>query len=124
MGKNTRRNKRNKKPKIPKITNERLTLEMINSRSSTKFGDAKWMEFARHFIAKGVVVELYEARQTFSKYLTVINGEKRFKVRFSNHKPIASRELAGDCDYFVGHTNLGITRTDQAIMATEIALNI
>jgi hypothetical protein len=40
---------------------------------------------------------------------------KQFKVRFSNHKPIHARELRGDCDFFVGHTNLTVTHTAQAI---------
>lgn len=116
------RQKRNKKKKnlSNKITNQKLTLEFLDSRVTDKFGPAKWMQFARYFINEGYEVELYEARQTFSKYLTVIRGEHRFKVRFSNHKPILEREINGDCDYFVGRTNLRVSTTDTAIAATEI----
>lgn len=103
-----------------KITNETLTMEFLATRTFTKFGDPKWVMFARYFVSRGYDVELYEARQTHSKYLTVIKGNRTFKVRFSDHKPIMAREIAGDCDYFVGRTNLRTTTTDQAIMAAEI----
>lgn len=111
---------KHKKREPQKVTNQLLTMDMLLGRHSPKFGDAKWVQFARWFIEKGFNVELYEARQTFSKYLTVIKGDRRFKVRFSNHKPILAREIAGDCDYFVGITNLKTTTTDMAIMVTEM----
>lgn len=65
----------------------------------------------------GFSVELYEARQTKSKYCTVKLDGKSFKVRFSDHKPIYQREMKGDCDFFVGHTHTGIRTTQDAINA-------
>lgn len=64
---------------------------------------------------KGFKVSLYEARRTFSKYLTVERDEKKFKVRFSNHKPIKEREENNDCDFFVGVTNYKVTTTEDAL---------
>lgn len=118
--------KKHKKKAQSKITNQLLTLEFLDQRerSFDKYERPKWMYFARHFLEKGWQVELYEARQTFSKYLTVIYNNRRYKVRFSNHKPILEREINGDCDYFVGRTNLRTTNTDSAIMATEIFLEM
>ena len=65
----------------------------------------------------GFTVELYEARQTKSKYCTVRHAGKQFKVRFSDHKPIYRREMQGDCDFFVGHTHTGIRTTHDAANA-------
>jgi hypothetical protein len=113
------KNKKNKQPQ--KVTNQLLTLEYLDARITQKFGPAKWMQFARHFIETGFDVELYEARQTVSKYLTVISKDgRKYKVRFSNHAPILEREINGDCDYFVGRTNLRVTTTDMAIINTEL----
>lgn len=66
----------------------------------------------------GFTIELYEARQTKSKYCTVKRDVKSFKVRFSDHKPIYHREMQGDCDFFVGVTNTGSRNTHDAINAT------
>lgn len=56
----------------------------------------KWVEFCRTLLDEGYSLTLYEALRTVSKYVTV-NGS--YKVRFSNHKPIESREANGDCDF-------------------------
>lgn len=81
------------------------------------FEKQRWVHFCEVMLERGYRVTLYEAKQTVSKYVTVHRGDKRFKVRFSNHKPIERRELAGDCDFFVGITNLRTTTTNQAIAA-------
>lgn len=81
----------------------------------------KWIEFCELCLESEFTVHLYEARKTHSKYVTVsrsTNGKRfEFKVRFSNHPPIAARERQRDCDFFVGRTNLGIYTTEQAIYA-------
>jgi len=76
----------------------------------------KWVEFCRTLLDEGYSLTLYEALRTVSKYVTV-NGS--YKVRFSNHKPIESREANGDCDFFVGVTNLGVTNTKMALAAVR-----
>lgn len=84
------------------------------------FGKSKWISFCEEMLSLGFVVELYEARQTRSKYCTIMlpdNRGKQFKVRFSDHKPIYRRELAGDCDFFVGKTNTGVRTTWDAANA-------
>ncbi len=72
-------------------------------------------------MAEGFTLSLYEAKRTFSKYITVSDStRKTFTVRFSNHRPIKSREESGDCDFFVGVNNFKTTTTAQAIEATKI----
>jgi len=76
-----------------------------------------WVEFCEISIRRGFDVYLYEAKHTASKYITLFRNGRSFKVRFSNHRPIARRELAGDCDFFVGVTNLSVTTTGDALRA-------
>lgn len=83
---------------------------------------SRWIEFCFVMLRCGYEVSLYEARKTFSKYITVKNGDWWYKVRFSNHRPIRAREAQGDCDFFVGITNFQTTTTNMAIIATIAAL--
>lgn len=94
-------------------------------RKSEKNGypKAKWIQFCEEMLSRGYSLTLYEARRTVSKYVTVHSGEKQFRVRFSNHKPIKHRELDGDCDFFVGITHTGVRTTDDAIEAVEEYFN-
>lgn len=105
-----------------KATNQRVTPEFLKARVERViqlgYSKQKWVEFCEAMLSHGFTLELYEARRTFSKYITVISGGMRYKVCFSNHKPIKDRELAGDCDFFVGRTHLGVSTTAQAIQAT------
>jgi len=93
----------------------------IQAYENKGFAKTKWIEFCELMLAKGFILHMYEAKSTVSKYITVSHPSKpgkRFRVRFSNHKPIKHRELNGDCDFFVGITNLATTNTEQAIEAT------
>jgi hypothetical protein len=94
---------------------------IARSKKSTDRGyeQQKWIKFCLYLIEKGYRVKLYEARQTFSKYVTVVKNKKEFKVRFSNHKPNYIREMKEDCDFFVGVTNTGFRTTDDAIAAVN-----
>ncbi len=84
------------------------------------FGKPKWMMFCEHFLELGFTIRLYEARETFSKYVSVISQDgKTYKVRFSNHKPIKSREANGDCDFFVGINHFQTNTTEDAILSTK-----
>ena len=78
----------------------------------------KYLLFIKMALEKGYKVTLYDAQTTVSKYVTVIHKNKKFKVRFSNHKPNYYREKNGECDFFVGVTNLHVTTTDDAWKAT------
>lgn len=82
------------------------------------FPKPKYIEFCETMLNAGFQVDLYEARRTVSKYVTVYAAGKEYKVRFSNHKPIREREARGDCDFFVGKTNYATTNTAQAVKAT------
>lgn len=117
-----------KRNKIRKATNDTVTVPMLVKRTdilkNADYDKTKWIGFCETMLDRGYTLTLYEARQTFSKYITVSLPEhKPFKVRFSNHKPIAHRELNGDCDFFVGVTNLRVTNTAQAIEAVEKHFN-
>lgn len=74
----------------------------------------KYVLFIENALKHGCHVNLYMAQKTVSKYVTVQCGNKQYKVRFSNHKPIPYREASGDCDFFVGVTNYAVTTTEQA----------
>ena len=102
---------------MKKITNKYLTFDLLKQKTSKKYGKQKWIIFAEELLHKGFKISLYEARRTFSKYLTVEKDGKYFKVRFSNHKPIKERELNNDCDFFVGVTNYKVTTTEDALKA-------
>lgn len=106
-----------------KIKHEYLTPEILQLKTSRKFGKQKWIIFAEELLEKGFKVSLYEARKTFSKYLTVEKGNKKFKVRFSNHRPNIHKELENDCDYFVGVTNFEVHTTKDALIAVNNYFN-
>jgi hypothetical protein len=87
-----------------KATNKIVTLDYLKGRAegliAAGFNKSKWITFCEEMMRLGFTVELYEARQTKSKYCTVMRNGKRYKVRFSDHKPIYHREMKGDCDFF------------------------
>lgn len=109
---------------MKKARNRVVNADFLKHRAAVAlekgYTKARWIMFCEILIEKGFECSLYEARRTVSKYITVrVPGvhNKSYKVRFSNHKPIKHREAAGDCDFFVGITNLGITNSAQAINA-------
>ena len=108
---------------MKKLTNQKITPGILKSKTSAKYGKAKWIIFSEKLLEKGYTLYLYEARKTVSKYITVRKDGREFKVRFSNHKPIKERELWGDCDFFVGLTHLGCTTTQDALLAVERYFN-
>lgn len=107
-----------------KIRNKILTEGYLEDRARACQGKGydvpKWISFCRTLMRRGFQVALYEAQFTHSKYLTVWKNGKNYKVRFSDHPPIKEREVNGDCDFFVGHTNLGKTNTNDALRAVLI----
>lgn len=112
-----------------KMNDRYLTADYLASRAhglaAAGYSKPKWIRFCEVLLAEGYEVWGYEARQTVSKYITVgYPGNRcRFKVRFSNHKPIKERELQGDCDFFVGITNLRTTHSRQALDAVRAYFN-
>lgn len=109
--------------KIHKADRLEVTVKYISNRAAAYknagYPKAKWMEFCEVLLKDEYSLILHEAKQTNSKYITVCKDGKTFKVRFSNHKPILERELRGDCDYFVGVTNLRTTNTAMALEAVK-----
>lgn len=107
-----------------KASDLKVTLDYLQKRTANLaergYPKSKWIGFCEAMLAAGLKVSLYEARRTVSKYVTVRGpkGTQPFKVRFSNHRPIRAREAGGDCDFFVGVTNLAVTTTEQATAAT------
>lgn len=117
--------RKHKKWQKTKLTNDYVSPAYLDRRAKAYEGkgypEAKWSLFCREVLKLGLRARLYEARMTVSKYVTVMNQHgKQYKVRFSNHKPIAEREAAGDCDFFVGITNFQTTTTDQALEAVKL----
>lgn len=106
-----------------KATNRPLDHDYLSARAfgvvQKGFEVPMWIRFCQALLNEGYSLTLYEARKTVSKYVTVSDGQRQFKVRFSNHKPIQARELSVDCDFFVGVTNLGVTNTSAAMAAVD-----
>lgn len=104
-----------------KAHNEIVTQRLLNERHAWAirlgYTKQKWVYFCEQLLKYDYELKLYEAQNTVSKYITVKKGDYFFKVRFSDHKPIQEREINGDCDFFVGRTNLGITTTEDALLA-------
>lgn len=106
-----------------KARNVKLTKSFLDERSKHSldrgYTKQKWIMFSETLLDAGFTISLYEARKTWSKYLTISDGDRSFKVRFSNHKPIKAKELSGDCDFFVGFTHTGRRTTADALKAVE-----
>src|SRR5690606_17959069 len=83
-----------KRPK--KAARAKINKEFLNRRiqwsENLGYGKQKWVYFCEVLIERRFQLELYEARQTVSKYITIRKNNKTFKVRFSNHKPCKNRE--------------------------------
>lgn len=105
-----------------KAKNLKVTAVFLHDRAmrSVRAGYSiqRWVWFCGEMLQRGFDVLLYEAKHTNSKYVTVVRGERKFKVRFSDHKPIPAREKNKDCDFFVGKTNVAVTNSSQALEAT------
>lgn len=108
---------------VKKASNLRVTTDFLGARAERLalmgYRKPRWVEFCEFTLRAGWTVSLYEARHTRSKYITVSDGRRSFKVRFSDHKPIKHREIGGDCDFFVGVTHLGVTTTGDAVRAVR-----
>lgn len=91
---------------------------VMDNYSAYGYQKPKWIEFCEVMLQRGYDVHLHEAQTTVSKYVTVSHENKKFLVRFSNHKPNLTREMNKDCDFFVGVNHLGVWTTAQAIKAT------
>lgn len=65
-----------------------------------RYQTPKYLSFIRNMLEDGWKVKLYEAG--VSKYVFVVKDQCIFKIRFSNHKPIYSKQQENDCDYYVG----------------------
>lgn len=110
--------------KIKKATNLVVNQPYLKKRAdilaNAGYTKPKWIGFCETLLGDGYTLTLYEARETVSKYVTVsMSGYKPYKVRFSNHKPIYAREANGDCDFFVGVTNLSVKTTEHALLAVK-----
>lgn len=107
-----------------RFKNQIVTLAHLQERERrielAGYKKSKWIGLCEELIYLGFEVRLYEAKKSNSKYITVTHTKspgKSYKIRVSNHKPILEKELAGTCDFFVGHTNLVITTCRQALTA-------
>ena len=106
-----------------KVINIRVIYGLLNQRVNflrkNDWPKSKWIFFCEEMLKLGFIVKLYEARQTKLKYCIIVrdNDHRKFKVCFSDHKPIKRRELNEDCDFFVGMTHTGVRNTNDAINA-------
>ena len=116
---------------MKKAKNKNVTIGYLRHRAKllkeAGYSKSRWIEFCEKVLELGLTMRLYEARRTVSKYITIKDPNdfsRSFKVRFSNHRPIKHRETSGDCDFFVGVTNLGTTTTEDAFSAVVKFFNV
>lgn len=96
---------------------KRCRLEKINSMIENypkPFKPAKYLIFIKTMLENGWKVKLYVANKV-SKYVFIIKGDDVFKIRFSNHLPIESKEKENDCDYYVGISHCQTSTTEEII---------
>ena len=87
---------------------------------------SKWILFCVDCINLGLVVGVYEAKTTRSKYVYVLDAARsqRFKVRFSNHRPNPGVQEKADSDFYVGVSNGTVTTTDDALAEVRWRFNL
>lgn len=73
----------------------------------------KYLQFMLEMNQRGYETLLYTAQ--VSKYVFLKKGFDVYKIRFSNHRPIYSREQENDCDYYVGISHKNSFNTEQII---------
>lgn len=84
----------------------------------------KYIMFCKLMYPYVDAVYLYESRSTVSKYVTVVRGDTRVKVRFSNHPANRMKEAIQDSDFYVGRTTKGVFNTRHAIDFVFKKLNL
>lgn len=100
-------------------------VEQIKGRyRDAGFSIPKYLQFVEAALNYQCRVYLYDAQTTVSKYVTLMRGKRKYKVRFSNHKPNLNKEKNGESDFFVGVTNLAVTTTDDAWRAALAFFNL
>jgi len=107
--------------KTDRAVNRVVTKEFLDKRVGiAKFGRSVWVRYCDFMLARGYKVELYEPKETVSKYVTVFgNFDLTYKVRFSTHPPSSRRMLESDVKMVVGYSLDGKTYTlNDAIEAT------
>lgn len=93
------------------------SLEKVNKwieEYPKQYSTPKYLIFMKKMLEEGWKVRLYVAK--VSKYIFVLNEDKIYKVRFSNHKPYFDREEEGDCDFYVGVSHKQVSTTEQIIL--------
>lgn len=105
-----------------KLQGKKVSLEYfkkIKPRYANKgFSTPKWIQFCEIMLERGWQVYVHEAVTTVSKYVFVVQGDRRYKIRFSNHIPNKRMQAAEDCDFYVG-----ISHAENAL-TTEQVLDI
>lgn len=108
----------NTMPKLPfkvnfhiakKVTKKDIQYRIDNRNKA--YPVSKYLLFIRDMLAAGWRVKLYEVKA--SKYVFIYNDSNIYKVRFSNHKPLFSREMKNDCDFYAGVSNQDCMTTDE-----------
>lgn len=102
------------KTNIHKAKNISLkTIDEMIETYDPRYKPPKYFEFIKTMLLEGWNVKLYTAG--VSKYVFVSKGDHIYKIRFSNHKPIYTKELQNDCDFYVGITHQQASKTEQVI---------
>lgn len=119
--------------KLPKYTEMKrsrfgfiMTREWLDkyvNNLDPQYPKTKWTIFCEMCLDKEYTVYLDPAWTTKSKYITIEHNDKRYKVRFSNHKPSYVKQMADDSDFYVGVTHTGVKTYLEAFAAAQAFLD-
>lgn len=94
----------------------RIKLNGVNKEIENypkQYQTPKYLLFIKTMIENGSKVKIYKAG--VSKYVFVITDTDTYKIRFSNHRPIFSKEIEEDCDFYVGVSHRNCQTTEEII---------
>ena len=78
----------------------------------------RWLSFSCSMAKEGLSVSVYKSKGYGSRYVTVYDEEKKFKVRFGDHDPVTRYIGLDDCDLYVGSVYGNIVGTKFATRET------
>lgn len=91
---------RRKRTRSKQVAIDQEYIDRRKSQAHPEYPTPMWLRFIQICVNKGLRVDVYEAKTTVSKYITLRSHEcpTILKVRFSEHKPTTDN----DADIFVG----------------------
>lgn len=106
---------------MPKLITDEYIKDKNKLVSKGRYPKPKFLTFCEIMHKMDYKVELVEAQTTVSKYVKVSQGDKSFKVRFSNHSAHERHKSSAGtaCNFYVGKDDEGTWHNlEDAVVAT------